>query len=410
MANFVSYTDLMNRTSEFFDMNRNNSTLSINKFRRRYGNDDFDAFEDPGKFYFKIIFYFHNGQQGEFTSNLLGLDENDTSYSAYSYLMNNAEYERAGFLKEFIYLLSEISAKYPWYFQSIEGLGNTQDRAYIKEFKLEDDKQLTIKCLNDPVDNRISTLLELYRSACFSHVWKKEIVPANLRKFDMGIYIFQQPIVGNKYTNKDKKLTESGTSPSEYANSKYFEFHNCEFMLDSLTTLYNTVDNAAGFSIEPSITISYEDCFTSNYNEWICRAVGDFVRIDLDRGYDGITANSLTDIEQSKIIENTNLHNKDASQDRLNDRLKEDIAYQAKSKLKHKIDDIKHTVFLGNVYGLSLANINMTAQTIASGDYITGAVRAVDNAKGVVKAGKNIVDGTTIKRLGNVAKGMIRNI
>ena len=56
-------------------------------------------------------------------SNLLG---NENGNTALSYLKKNAETERAAMLEEFIYLLSEISANSPWYFQSIEGMESTQ--------------------------------------------------------------------------------------------------------------------------------------------------------------------------------------------------------------------------------------------------------------------------------------------
>jgi hypothetical protein len=75
-------------------------------------------------------------------------------------------------------------------------LDTALERKIITEtdFKLEDRKSIVIKCLPDAYDNRIGTLLDLYRSICYSYTNKKEIVPANLRKFDMGIYIFNTPM------------------------------------------------------------------------------------------------------------------------------------------------------------------------------------------------------------------------
>ena len=41
-----------------------------------YVYSDIDAFDEPGTFFFKVMFYFNNpGSDNEFTSNLLGLTD-----------------------------------------------------------------------------------------------------------------------------------------------------------------------------------------------------------------------------------------------------------------------------------------------------------------------------------------------
>ena len=106
------------------------------KFKSIYKNEDHQPFDAPGNFYFKILFYFNNQQNEDgMESNLLG---NENGNTALSYLKKNAETERAAMLEEFIYLLSEISANSPWYFQSIEGIDNAQERSYLKEFKADE--------------------------------------------------------------------------------------------------------------------------------------------------------------------------------------------------------------------------------------------------------------------------------
>lgn len=80
----------------------------IGQFRRSNGAEgsDFNKFETPGQYYFKILFYFNNSGQDAFSSNLLGCDwitENvyntNESHpqinSAYNYLVMNNELERA---------------------------------------------------------------------------------------------------------------------------------------------------------------------------------------------------------------------------------------------------------------------------------------------------------------------------
>ena len=403
------------------------------KFKSIYKNEDHQPFDAPGTFYFKILFYFNNQQNEDgMESNLLG---NENGNTALSYLKKNAETERAAMLEEFIYLLSEISANSPWYFQSIDGINNTQDRSYLKEFKADEPRQLTIKCLQDPIDSRITNLLELYRASCFSHIWRKEIVPANLRKFDMGIYIFQSPINGSKYSNIDKKIPNQGiVKRSEAADidatsCKYLEFHNCEISLDSLNTCYGTPDNSKGFAIEPSIIINYDDCFTSNYNEFTCRTIGDFVEVDINRQI------TVTNIDTLKSDD-------DPSNEKFITKFIDKTLANLKGKVYAKAQHLINSAFLGNVYGLSLSNIMQSANEIANGrDIFAATGNLVRQSKNVITKGKNVAEdmkgeiarqkGTTLntrknlgsvfdiegykpksngERLGNVAKKIIRDL
>ena len=403
------------------------------KFKSIYKNEDHQPFDAPGTFYFKILFYFNNQQNEDgMESNLLG---NENGNTALSYLKKNAETERAAMLEEFIYLLSEISANSPWYFQSIDGINNTQDRSYLKEFKADEPRQLTIKCLQDPIDSRITNLLELYRASCFSHIWRKEIVPANLRKFDMGIYIFQSPINGSKYSNIDKKIPNQGiVKRSEAADidatsCKYLEFHNCEISLDSLNTCYGTPDNSKGFAIEPSIIINYDDCFTSNYNEFTCRTIGDFVQVDINRQI------TVTNIDTPKSDD-------DPSNEKFITKFIDKTLANLKGKVYAKAQHLINSAFLGNVYGLSLSNIMQSANEIANGrDIFAATGNLVRQSKNVITKGKNVAEdmkgeiarqkGTTLntrknlgsvfdiegykpksngERLGNVAKKIIRDL
>ena len=59
-----------------------------------------------------------------------------------------------------------------------------------------------------------------------------------------------------------------------------------------------TPDNSKGFAIEPSIIINYDDCFTSNYNEFTCRTIGDFIQVDINRQ---ITVTN-TDVPKSEYV------------------------------------------------------------------------------------------------------------
>lgn len=263
--------------------------------------------DSPSNYYFKLLFYFTNPYaEEELSSNLLGLNYNDRATTeqngwgantALNYLYNNKEYTRFRYLSEFIKLLSDINIHFPWYFQSITGLDTALERSELsgKEFKLEEErKKITIKCLPDALDNRIGKMLDLYRSAAFSQMLHKEVIPANLRKFDMGIFIYT-PLVKNivakdgvNIFNGTRKLVFNGQFDDDseqnmttYTNSKFIELRNCEIDLNSSKTPFGDVNNVEGTQHEYEISISFDTCYERRYDITFNDIIGDFVIEDL---------------------------------------------------------------------------------------------------------------------------------
>jgi hypothetical protein len=317
MNNFLySYTDFI-RERNFFKM---------------VDDKGMNRYDSPSALYYKIVFYFTDD------SGLLGIynigdethahienikkmtpafdrktrknkdPESDTSAkkvdyrnTAYNYLLVNDEVERAEMLKQFIILLSDINSSSPWYFQEISGLDGALERKIFSEgeVKLEDKpRQFTIKCLQDAYDNRIGTLLDLYRAACFSYQNKKEIVPANLRKFNMGILVFNAPIRGKSGKSGDKYnmiIIPDGDVDFYVPSAKLIELRNCEFDYNSAKSAWgtlNTTDDA--FSPEYTITINYDDAYESRYNDIMSGIVTDFINIDIKSGKTDDTARTIS--------------------------------------------------------------------------------------------------------------------
>lgn len=204
--------------------------------------------------------------------------------SAWGYLMNNNEIERASMLEQFITLLSNISSEAPWYFQEVSGLADALKRDINAPFKAER-KRIKIKCLKDAVDNRIGTLMDLYRAIVYSWQRKCEVVPANLRKFDMGIYVFSAPIKPLHHNPTSAEETNQyaslGYGDAYRTSYKYLEFHNCEFDFNSATTGLETLKNNDGTEPEYTIDIEFDDCYEQRYNEFSQKFIGDFVEWDV---------------------------------------------------------------------------------------------------------------------------------
>lgn len=231
-----------------------------------------NRYDTPSALFFKILFYFSENH---------GLLGGVNGNSAISYLVRNCEYERAELLNNFKLLLSNINTLSPWYFQEITGLDTALERKIFsdKVAKIEEDKELTIKCLADAYDNRISALLEMYRLICYSYKNKKEIVPANLRKFNMGILVFNAPILGIN------KLSDANTAELKNVadHAKLIEFQNCEIDYNSLASGFASMNTTEGpVTQEYTIKIKYNECFETRYNDVLGLVISDFIKSDIE--------------------------------------------------------------------------------------------------------------------------------
>lgn len=290
---------------------------------------DFNQLDNPAHLYFRIFFDFNTGlldaRQDLGSESEEIKDDSNAGLSTYivqgattrnkplrihnsaiNYLVLNNEWERADYLRSFINLLSNISTYSPWYFQTISGVDGALNRKEFVEtnFSIGDDtKGITIECLPDAFDSRIGTLMDLYRAACFSYHLHKEIVPANLRKFNMYLYIFSTGIRGiHSKTTVSQNISEKTEYISDASfdqhilpkkgetyngeqyvtSSKLIEFHECEFSYNSTATGYNTINDAEGFEQKYTIGISYKYALEQRYNEVLQRVIGDFVLNDFD--------------------------------------------------------------------------------------------------------------------------------
>lgn len=422
-----------------------------------YLNSNFNTYDTPGHKYFKIFFYFDNKDVDINNSNYLlqksgGLlaptwellepiisDSDDGTNnvnvediadklwqysSAYSYLMINDEQERAEKLQQFIYLLSNISSKSPWYFSSVEGISDALNRPQLgdDEFKFEESrKQITITCLEDAFDDRISTLLDLYRDIAFSWVLKKEILPSNLRKFDMGIYIFEQPVTNIHHTKKNggKKIinTSQQQPTTEIASYKYLEFHNCEIDYNSSKEAYGNIDNKEGFQLAHKIIIKYDDCYESRYNEQMQRIIGDMVALDLanySEKYDGFTQQ----VDNPGLREEFDRYSDQYMYAKLDSEPKKETttsflrnmagefvgkyAGEAASKVKK--------ILTGNMFGLSISRLSQQANDALKG-HLWSTVGAIKQYAKLDNYDKKY-QLKYAKEIGNIfkAKSVIKNI
>lgn len=186
-------------------------------------------------------------------------------------------------LYKFVGSLSYISCEAPWFFKGVSGL-NTIKGAYLNDFNK--DKNIIIQCSEDAVDMRLGTLLDLYKYACYDNINCKEIIPANLRKFDMSILVFHVPIkfhqtkiavnnnevdnLGFKSIPTNNEITSNNLSFSNSISFKLYSFMNCEIDSDSINGwIGDNLNNESAFTLgKNAIKINYDRVYEHRMNEW----------------------------------------------------------------------------------------------------------------------------------------------
>ena len=426
MSALLSYSNILN---------------DIQNFRRAGGphSSDFNLFDTPARKYFKILFYF--GSESEFSdgssSGLLAptweafkVDEEegaetavevkDDYYnynSAWAFLKMNDENERAEKLEQFVTLLADINANSPWYFSKLGGITEAINRKTVEEGKVDvsEDRKLTIACLPDAFDNRIGTLLDLYRDITWSWVQKKEIIPANLRKFDMAVYIFETPEMNwhkgekNILGMQTKDVILDSDNSAFKVSYKMIEFHDCEFNYNSAKSAWSDIDNTVGIAPTYTIEISYKDCYEVSYNDIMMRTIGDFILTDMPRTNDAYESYAQTDDPtQVNLIKRRSQPYKSS--------WLQNALEQLGSTAVHSVKNIVKRGILGNIYGLSLTDAISLGKNVLVGNVIQTAQQLGANAKNAnkIKRGmsvkewsrKNIYEGqkstTYTKPSGNI--------
>lgn len=395
--NLISYATFLKDRNNF----RKSGTRSGSEFNR---------YESPVNLYFKILFYFQNGDvdhntglgnSGGFLAPTWANYTNASKYydfnSAWSYLKMNGEEERAEKLEKFITLLSNISTEAPWTFSSISGLDQALERSagQNKEFKVDEErKKISIKCMPDSFDTRVGTLLDLYRDIAWQT--KREVIPSNLRKFDMGIFIFSDTIK-NIHTPREGEEASLLNNTSGYLSSyKYIEFHNCEFDYNSAKSAYGEMSNAEGFSPEYTIDIYFDDAYEQRYNEFMMRVIGDMIQGDY--GAESTKQEDNQD-RMDKLSERLNAYGSDGFLSNVTSQL----IGAGKSFVENKLKSL----FLGNLYEISPKTALTQIKGAAAGNVFSTASAIDDYIEHV-----NDKKSKSVGNLGNLFKGksMSKNI
>ena len=176
--------------------------------------------------------------------------------------------ERLNALVKFTKMLSHISCKEPWYIKSIKGLGQADS------IKLEDmakEKVIEIGMGMEAIDMRLTTMFDLYRFACYDMANCREIIPDNLRKFEMQVVVFNVPLKNFHQALKtdDETFKYKRLEGDEKMSYKVYTFQNCEFDIESFGSGMPDLDvEKSGELGHHTIKIKYDRVFTTTSAEF----------------------------------------------------------------------------------------------------------------------------------------------
>lgn len=307
---------------------------------------------EPGWFYFKIFFNFKDSKGlfgGIMTDEIPITSALRYLYGIRNFYKNSKIKDRILALTRFTYTLSYINSVSPWFFI---GINNANKLNSLNFGELTKEKYIDIICNGEAIDMRLNTLLDMYRYACYDEINQKEIIPENLRKFDMSIIIMNAPI---KYfqsamiaSAKTSKLGQVGHNGSTILNKAISGINKITgLMAGSSTSMFdfkningksNSIDNMLSFQmytlknceIDPisfesyipsnmnnsqftkqglgSIKIKYDRCYKHTFNEWTQMLYGttgimyDMKASELIGAHENLVKNGLDDV---KYADNT---------------------------------------------------------------------------------------------------------
>lgn len=210
-------------------------------------NKGSDSFKSPSEYYqTNDVDLAINSliQENDYDFNQSNGISNNVNYSTYDYLRNAlGESRRADMLFLFVNSLKDVQEHYPYYFQSIEGIGNLLKVNPTDGIRLKDGENiLTIKCL-EGLDLKITQLLQLYKNVVWDEVYQRWMLPDMMRYFNMKIYISEIRLFHT--SNKETSSPKTGwmynfKSGNNSLNASSYDQLKSTSLLEGLNKMLNT--------------------------------------------------------------------------------------------------------------------------------------------------------------------------
>jgi hypothetical protein len=252
-------------------------------FGYQIGEVPLNKIEDPTYLGFSFVF--------DRMSPLFNLSDGATDNTAYSYLLHtypDGNQLRAKYMKAFVESFLAINDRFPYYFQSIEGLDAIWKKTsmFNDPYFGGDDAKISVECL-EALDLKITGIMDLYRKAVYDPINRRVILPENLREFDVVVYIKEI----RKFRTSSKRLSDllvttnplantfnnvelDQIPPTEFNSTAQFVNENtsyvsftlkfCEFVPEDSSVFLDNVSNVGGESAKQKISWLWKDVEENN--------------------------------------------------------------------------------------------------------------------------------------------------
>lgn len=172
-----------------------------------------------------------------FAGSVASRSTSNADISAEWFLESRGLRKESAYLAEFKKQLNALSNGTPWFFQSISGL----DKLWLGASNMSDgykckDAELEITTL-ESLDMRMTYLAAMYRKATTDGVFMRQLLPENLRRFAMKIYVAEfrnfSAFTQTGNSSAASSMIANADYLSKYASFLMFDCRMCEFDFSS---------------------------------------------------------------------------------------------------------------------------------------------------------------------------------
>ena len=195
---------------------------------------------------------------------------------AKEYLLNvlNTTYSQkhADALDNFQKVLLKINKELPWFWQTLSGIDTAMTYEGLADpWWGSKDAKLEIECLEENVELTAIGLMDLYKRACYDFVRWVEVIPKDLRRFKMQVWISEVRRFQQDTGAKDLGFFDNPDNSGKGGNVKkinqnfsleakpfiQLEFSHCEFDIDAIAAMFADLGKNPETK-KPKIAIKWE--------------------------------------------------------------------------------------------------------------------------------------------------------
>lgn len=354
---FASIEKKKTEQSRFLDKGREKFLNPNINFRKRATDNNINNTDtvtlkyadDPTLLGFKLI---PNLSSPLFNTDIAKSNE-EQEESAFAYLININQQERAKKLLDFVESFKLLVQEYPYYLQEISGLG---DLYKIEEKKSYYERKLKIKTY-ESIDLFISAMMHDYINAVYDFNELKWVVPMNLLYFDLIIYVSEVRKFKTVYNiiskNKDVYLgyaepeqvldKDSMFLLNKYIGAYAIRFNKCSFIPENINIYLTSISNQSPKSPENEIgiTLGKMSFHLTNLHPFshVSKYYDEIYPLVNETNYD-------IESELNRFHNNKDVANKSVF-DLAGDLIKKEAIKTANGLIKQVTDKVENTVNLG---------------------------------------------------------------